>query len=263
MNQANFISFSGGKDSTAMLLMMLERGESIADIVFFDTGWEFPEMYEHLERVEQFTGRKITRLQSPNSFYHLLLDKETFYRSGLQKGELKKVGYGWPTAYVRWCTGEKIRALNGYSRGQSYCQHMGIIYYCVGFSLDECQRAESDNQIRLRKRGNLKRYPLFEYGATGSQAMEYCRERGFDWGGLYDLFGRVSCFCCPLKSLEELRRLREHRPELWKKMLQWEAKMPTEKHKRFKGESTVSQLDARFAEEARFQTFTLDKAVGE
>ena len=56
---ANVISLSGGKDSTAMLLMMLERGEPIADIMFFDTGWEFPQMYEHLIKIAK-TPRKIT-----------------------------------------------------------------------------------------------------------------------------------------------------------------------------------------------------------
>ena len=51
---ANVVSLSGGKDSTAMLLILLERGEPVADVVFFDTGWEFPEMYEHLAKLETF-----------------------------------------------------------------------------------------------------------------------------------------------------------------------------------------------------------------
>lgn len=46
---SNIVSLSGGKDSTAMLLMMLERGEDIHSVVFFDTGWEFPEMHEHID----------------------------------------------------------------------------------------------------------------------------------------------------------------------------------------------------------------------
>ena len=62
MAGSNVVSLSGGKDSTAMLLMMLERNEDIADIVFFDTGWEHPEMYDHLEKLENYTGRKFTRL---------------------------------------------------------------------------------------------------------------------------------------------------------------------------------------------------------
>ena len=40
---SNIVSLSGGKDSTAMLLMLLEHGESVADVMFFDTGWKFPE----------------------------------------------------------------------------------------------------------------------------------------------------------------------------------------------------------------------------
>ena len=34
----NIVSFSGGKDSTALLLMMLERGMRVDDIVCVDMG---------------------------------------------------------------------------------------------------------------------------------------------------------------------------------------------------------------------------------
>ena len=36
--QYHLVSFSGGKDSTAMLLMMLEKGMPVDDILFCDTG---------------------------------------------------------------------------------------------------------------------------------------------------------------------------------------------------------------------------------
>lgn len=39
------VSFSGGKDSTAMLLRLLELGEPINEIIFCDTYKEFPQMY--------------------------------------------------------------------------------------------------------------------------------------------------------------------------------------------------------------------------
>lgn len=35
MTGSNVISLSGGKDSTAMLLLMLERGEPVCDVIFF------------------------------------------------------------------------------------------------------------------------------------------------------------------------------------------------------------------------------------
>ena len=45
--QFHAVSLSGGKDSTAMLLLMIERGMSIDMVLSADTGMEFPEMYAH------------------------------------------------------------------------------------------------------------------------------------------------------------------------------------------------------------------------
>ena len=38
------VSQAGGKDSTAMLLLMIERGLPIQAVLTADTGMEFPEM---------------------------------------------------------------------------------------------------------------------------------------------------------------------------------------------------------------------------
>ena len=64
----HIVSLSGGKDSTAMLLRMIEENHPIDEILFCDTGMEFPSLYTHLERVEQEIGRAITRLKAPKSF---------------------------------------------------------------------------------------------------------------------------------------------------------------------------------------------------
>lgn len=55
MSVYNVVSLSGGKDSTAMLLMMLERGMRVDEVVSADTGMEFPAMDKHLRRVEEYT----------------------------------------------------------------------------------------------------------------------------------------------------------------------------------------------------------------
>lgn len=44
--QYHLVSFSGGKDSTAMLLGMLERDMKIDCTLFCDTGLEFPAMFK-------------------------------------------------------------------------------------------------------------------------------------------------------------------------------------------------------------------------
>ena len=56
------VSFSGGKDSTAMLLKMLEEGMQVDEIIFCDTGVEFPAMYDHIDKVEKYINRNVTRL---------------------------------------------------------------------------------------------------------------------------------------------------------------------------------------------------------
>ena len=95
----HIVQLSGGKDSTAMLLMMLERGMPVDEIIFCDTGMEFPAMYDHLQRVEQYTGRKITRLKADKPFLYY------FAEHVKEKGKGKcQCGYGWPRMWIRWCT---------------------------------------------------------------------------------------------------------------------------------------------------------------
>lgn len=57
-NYFHAVSLSGGKDSTAMLLLMVERGLPIDLVLNADTGMEFPEMYEHLAWVDEYLFRE-------------------------------------------------------------------------------------------------------------------------------------------------------------------------------------------------------------
>ena len=40
--------------------------------------------------------------------------------------------------------------------------------------------------------------------------------------GLYEIFHRVSCWCCPLQSLDELRKLHRYFPDLWRQLEAWD-----------------------------------------
>jgi len=86
---------------------------------------------------------------------------------------------------------------------------------CIGFAADEENRVKGDP---LKPSGPV-RYPLIEWGMTEKDCLEYCLGL-YDWGGLYDHFARVSCFCCPLQRHGELRILRKHYPDLWTRMLE-------------------------------------------
>jgi len=114
------------------------------------------------------------------------------------------------------------------------------IHY-VGIAADEPKRIHND------------RYPLVEWGITEKEALRICYDRGYDWGGLYEIYHRCSCWCCPFQRIDELRKLRRHHPELWAKLLEMDkralAQFGDTPLGRFRPNWTVAQLDQRFAAE--------------
>lgn len=227
------ISFSGGKDSTAMLLMMLERGERVDDAIFFDTGWEFPEMYDHLEKVEREAGVTITRLKPRQPLEYMMLDR--VIQRGKHAGQR---GYGWARPNARWCTAEKRDVIDKHIK-----QTGGEVSHCIGIAADENRPLSAE-----------KRYPLIEWNITEADALAYCNRRGFTWGGLYEQKKRVSCWCCPLQSLHDLRVLRRTHPELWQRLRDMDARS----FNTFRIDYSAEQLEQRFANEDRQMCLALE-----
>lgn len=91
---------------------MLEMGMPIDDIVFIDTSIEFPSMYEHIDKVEQYIKRSITRLKAEHSYEYLLLTSPPL---GIKKKQEGKQGIGFPMGRTRWCTTElKTKVIKQY-----------------------------------------------------------------------------------------------------------------------------------------------------
>ena len=221
----NIVSFSGGKDSTAMLLMMLKKNMPIDEIVFCDTGMEFPQMYEHIHAVEYCINRPITVLKAKHSFEHYL---------GTHIKRNGGIGYGFPDFRNRWCTTLlKQNIMRKHCKGHK--EYHGI-------AVDEIHRVYKNNDNRIIE------YPLVDWFITEKQALEYCYKEGFKWGGLYEKFDRVSCWCCPLQPLGSLRVLRKNFPTLWDRLLTMQDKSWNSFQASGK---TVFDLDKRFAEEDR------------
>lgn len=235
----NVVSFSGGKDSTAMLLKMIEEKIPVDCVLFCDTGLEFPAMYEHIDKVGRETGIHITRVKSEKSFEHIMFEKQINRKPdskiAIQYGRDRK-GYGWPGPRMRWCTKNlkdepRARFFNAFKDSYEIREYVGIA---------------ADEQYRLERKCNQKAnhvHPLVEWGMTEADCLDYCYQKGYDWGGLYEYFKRVSCWCCPLQSLEELRNLRGHFPELWKQLREWDDR----NFRQFKPKYSVRELDVRFA----------------
>ena len=236
-------SCSFGKDSLAMLLRLLESGMPVDIILFNETGLDFPEMEEHIRKVEEYikkyTDIGITRLKPDHPFEYYFYDvlihhrKKTKFNERL--GTESHNGFSWPGPKMRWCTDRlKTRPRTKFLR--EYRNEYNIIEY-VGIAADE--------EYRLRRKINdreNKRYPLVDWGMTEADCLKYCYDRGFDWGGLYEKFSRVSCWCCPLQSLPELRVLYHEFPDLWQKLKE----MDSRTYGQFRIDYSVIDLEKRF-----------------
>lgn len=159
------VSLSGGKDSTAMLLRLLEEKRPVDLILFCDTGLEFPQMYEHLARLEAYIGRPIIRLKAEHDFEYYFLH----YTPKRKNPALEQYsGMSWAGPRNRWCTGIlKTRVVDAYLK--ELREHYTVIEY-VGIAADEPKRIKD------------KTYLLAEWGMTEKDCLAYCYERGFDWG---------------------------------------------------------------------------------
>ena len=223
------VSLSGGKDSSAMLLKLIENNEPIDEIIYCDVGKEFPQMYDHIAKLEKYIGRKITVLKSDKDFDYYMFDH--IKTKGKNVGQK---GYSWAGVRQRWCTSRlKTDVIRKYLK--EHYKDFDVIQY-VGIASDEPKRIKDDPQIK---------YPLVEYRMSEQDCLEYCYSKGFDWGGLYQMFKRVSCWCCPLQSLNELRKLRKYFPDLWEELRD----MDKRTYRQFRADFSVEELEERFSKE--------------
>ena len=200
-------SVSWGKDSLAMLLMLIAKGYPLNEVVFYDTGMEFEAIYhirdQMLPRLEQL-GIKYTRLEPENPFLFDMLERPVCSK---QKGTHQ--GYGWCGGLCRWGTTGKLKAIDRYAEARD-----AMVY--VGIAADETPRLE-------KERKPYKLHPLAEWVMPEADALAYCYENGFSWLEgtirLYDVLDRVSCWCCCNKNLRELRNMCIYLPEYWERRL--------------------------------------------
>jgi 3'-phosphoadenosine 5'-phosphosulfate sulfotransferase (PAPS reductase)/FAD synthetase len=222
------VSFSGGKDSTAMLFKLLDMNYQIDEVVFFNTGWEFPQL--HAQVLELKKIYPITILEPRKSFDYWLYKRKVVSK----KNGSVRYGYGWPSAFRRWCTSEKTQTISKYLN-----QKYGSMQYqqYVGFALDEKSRIKNFRHL----------YPFVDFGMTENDCLLYCYEVGFTWSGLYNYFDRVSCYCCPLQSLNDLRKIRKYFPDLWLKMMKKDSLLFD--NRGFHHYKTLHDLESRFTVE--------------
>lgn len=226
-------SVSFGKDSLAMLLMLIENDYPLDEVIFYDTGKEFQAIYDTRDMILPLLKEndiKYVELKPKLDFDYLMFEKPVKKRG---TNIIHKYGYSWCGGVCRWGTTEKLKALENYCKGH---------YEYVGIAYDEPKRLEKE------RKGN-KLFPLADWRMEEKDCLLYCYEHNFKWlengTPLYSILDRVSCWCCRNKNLKELKGIYKYLPHYWQKLKEIESrlKMPMKKNK------TLIELEQKFEEE--------------
>lgn len=205
----NIISFSGGKDSTALILWATENLDDF-DTVWMDTGWEHPWTYDYVDYIDKkLLDGELVRLKSS--------EYEGFEDLSIQK---KRV----PSAKARFCTQKlKLEPLIAYF---DTLRDDFEIYNYVGIRAEESiKRSEmKKTAFDLDYFGCWIRRPLLDWKAQG--VFDMLDKHEVDPNPLYKVgMSRVGCMPCVMNRHSDFRQIMERFPDVIDKVRRLEEKL--------------------------------------
>jgi phosphoadenosine phosphosulfate reductase len=187
------ISYSGGKDSLATLLVVTKALGNVS-LLFADTGLEFPETYENINTVSRKYGLTVFRTDGSNTFW------ETFARQGP------------PAINFRWCCSVcKLIPLAALIQSQ-----WGECLSFIGQrKYESLSRSHSKRVWRNPKvLAQLSAAPIHDW--TALHVWLYLFKEEAPYNRLYEhRLDRTGCFMCPSSDMASIHMIEADYPELW------------------------------------------------
>lgn len=237
----NLLSVSGGKDSTAMILLAMERGVEFR-AAFADTGHEHPSTYEYIDYLEEKLRISIIRVRA--DFSERIANKRKFIEEhwvddGVDPARVARAlellhptgnpfldlclwKGRFPSRKAQFCTAElKVGPLTKQVI-------MPILKTGVGVrSWQGIRRAESQQRAKYvyHERIDLRTLwayrPLLDWSAEDVFAIH--KKHGVDPNPLYkQAMGRVGCLPCINCAKKELMEIARRWPEEIARVREWE-----------------------------------------
>ncbi len=244
------IGLSGGKDSTATLLLAMDRVSKNAILpVFVDTGNEHQETYAYLEYLEQQLSISITRIK-PDFTEEMAARRQAIAND-------RRTGRDSHGVKLRWSNRRKREALEELKpSGHAFldlCLWKGMFpsnrsRFCTDFLktrafvsfVDNLTKAKQPvivwQGIRREESEKRKRAKLFERVGPGfyyfrplihwkeRDVFQCIADHGLHPNPLYQSIGRVGCAPCIYSNKNDLRSILQsgNGPETMEKILEWE-----------------------------------------
>ena len=196
----NYLSFGGGVNSVAMMLMLLDQGVEF-EAIFADHETDWPETYDYLEMFQGWLkdhGRKqITVLKA----HHKIIKTGEVFDSLYDFCLSRKMV---PSFMNRWCTHKfKIVALKRYVKPPCF-QFLGI-------------DAGESHRAKLKAfKGVENRFPLIEANVNRAECKKIITDHGLP------VPMKSGCYICPYQRRTQWIELRHKHPCLFKKAVDLE-----------------------------------------
>lgn len=240
MSHLNLLSISGGKDSTAMLLLALERGICF-QAVFADTGNEHPAVYDYLAYLEQSLAIEIRRVKA--DFSDEIARKRAYVETKWREASvpeyiindalsvLQPTGNPFldlclwkgrfPSRKAQFCT-EELKRNPVFEYVILPALDVGTVESWQGIRADE-SKIRAQYPERSDQGGGLIIYrPILLWGIN--DVFDMHRRHGIEPNPLYKQgMGRVGCMPCINASKNELKEIGNRFPEEVSRIRKWES----------------------------------------
>lgn len=228
--------FSGGRDSAAMVELLLSKGEPLDYIIFADTLHEFPQMYDYIGNFDKYIQKKynkhITFTKPRKSFEEWVFGKIT-------RGQIKGWTRGIPMVTVPcfWKRESKVypieRKIKELIVKDEYTKYIGYTY-------SELKRSKT-------KETNVI-YPLIKYKKCEADVDIILRDIDME-NELYKHFERTGCNFCPFMKKRAFYIVWKFHKDVWEYMKDIENRlqqMEEVANDQWRINETLEELEAQF-----------------
>jgi phosphoadenosine phosphosulfate reductase len=187
------VSYSGGKDSLATLLLV-KKAIGNVPLLFADTGLEFPETCQNVDDVAALYGLEVIRADGATGFWSSFESR------------------GPPAVNDRWCcAAAKLLPIR-----DTIGQHWGECLSFIGQRrYESARRRESDRVFRnATVRNQVSAAPIQNW--TALHVWLYLFREKAPVNPLYAAgLDRIGCYMCPSSDVAVIEEIRSRYPRLW------------------------------------------------